>query len=231
MSDSVKETIKEKVLLGYDEHTHPAFGMIGISNVTGNQILVGSSVKHQHFISLTIHEAKKYRDHNHERWMSKSPIIEVYLSHTQLAEMLFNANHGDGVPCTIHYVRGESEYRPNPQFDSPMKRHTDDLNNALQETLQYAKDLAKEAEKLAQTNMTKAADRERMEFLAMKIVQDIESNLKYAAECIDEKIDKNIQHAKAEIESFINAEFRAAGIEHLKKSAPILIEMNDDNDK
>lgn len=225
MSRTEKEQVKEKALLGYDEHTHPAFGMIGISNVQGNATLVGSSVKHGHFISLTVREAKKYRDRNHESWMSTGiPICEVWLSHTQLAEMLFSANHGDGVPCTLHFVRGEKDYRPQPPFDSPMKRHTDDLNKALQETLQYAKDLAKEAEKVAQTKMTKVADRERMEFLAMKIVQDIEHNLKYAAECIDEKMDKNIQHAKAEIESFVNAELRAAGIEHLKKNAPHLIE-------
>lgn len=227
MSRTEEPKIKKEALLGYDEHTHPAYGMIGISNIQGRQILVGSAVEHQNFISLTIKEAKKYRDHNHESWMSKNIICEVYLSTTQLAEMLFKANHGDGVPCTIHYVRGESGYRPEPPHESPMKQHTDDARAALQETLKYARDLAGEAEKLAKTKMATKADRERMEFLAMKIVQDIEHNLGYALEQLDRKVEKNIQHAKAEVEAYIGSALRAAGIEHLSGQAPKLIEERD----
>lgn len=224
-----KVKIKKDALLDYDKHTHPSFGVIGISNVTGEATLVGSSVKHGHFISLTIKESVKYRNGYHESFMGKKTVCEVLLSSTQLAEMLFSANHGDGVPCTIRYVAGDNENRrPEPPFESPMKQHTDDLNSALQKTLQYAKDLAKEAQTLAKGKLSTKKDREQMEFLTMKIVQDIEANLKYASESIDKKMEKNIQHAKAEVEAFVESKLRAAGIEHVKAHAPRLITSEDD---
>ncbi len=37
---------------------HPSFGMIGINQISGTAVLAGSAVKHQHFISLTIHKVK-----------------------------------------------------------------------------------------------------------------------------------------------------------------------------
>jgi len=206
---------------------HPAFGMVGISNVSGTAVLVGSAVRHRHFVALRISEAVKYQDEYRESFHATNRLCEIYLSHSQLAEMLFSANAG-GVPCTLHWVKGDAGHRAEPSFDSPLTRGTDDLRSLLNQTLGKAKELAREAEKLIESGAPKKADREKLAFLAMKIAQDIESNLPYAGECIDEKMEKTIAHAKVEVESFVNMKFMALGIDAAKQKPQLLI---DDNAK
>lgn len=222
-TEDVKKKPKEETdFLGCGEHTHPAFGLVGISHVSGNATLVGSAVRHRHFVTLTIHEAKKYKDEYHEHWVATRTLCEIDLSHAQLAEMLFNSNRGDGVPCTIVRCIGDTSRRPAPPFESPFKEGTDDLKTALQDTFAYAKELATEAEKLARGGLDKKAGRDRLAFLAMKIAQDIESNLVFASKCMDEKMEKTVAHAKAEIESFVNLKFQNIGIEHVKQHPELL---------
>lgn len=213
-----------------EKQTHPAFGMIRIGEATGQAVLVGSAVQHQHFVTLTIKEACRYRDEYHEKYFADKTICEIYLSHAQLAEMLFN-HSGDGIPCTIKYATGDKEgHRPTPPYESPLKQQSDDLSSVLQKTLDRARDLASQAEQLIQTKTLKASDRDNMKFLAMKIVQDIESNLPYAMRCMDEKIEKNIAHAKAEIESFMSMKFKTAGIEHMKQESEKLLLPDSDQE-
>lgn len=227
MKDNTEEIKTEghSDVLG-EKQTHPAFGMIGISQGQGTGItLVGSAVRHRNCVTLTIKEASRTRDEYSEHYHGQRTLCAVKMSHAQLAEMLFNTNRGDGVPCTIQYAIGDKAgYRPEPPFESPMKKHSDDLSAALQKTLEYARELAAEAETLIITKNLKASDRERMRFLALKIRQDIEENMPYAMRCVDEKVEGNIAHAKSEIESFVNMTFKAAGIEHLQQEAPKLIE-------
>ncbi len=205
---------------------HPAFGMIGISNVSGTSVLAGSAVRHQHFVSLTVSAAVKYQDEYTESFHATDRICEINLSHSQLAEMLFSANHGSGVPCTLRWVRGDTHIRPEPPFESPLKRGTDDLRSLLNQTLGRAKELAKEAEHLIETGVPRKADREKLAFLAMKIAQDIESNLPYAGECVDEKMEKTIAHAKSEVESFVNMKFMSLGIDAAHQKPQLLISEN-----
>jgi len=212
--------------MGDEEHTHPAFGMIGLSQIMSTSMaLVGSSVKHGNCIALTIHEAKKYRSVHKEHFHATKTICKIYLSHAQLAEMLFSMNNGDGVPCTLSYVTGDKESRPEAPYASPIKESTDDLKQQLQELLSKSREMAAEVETIIKNGLTKKADRKRASFLAMKIVQDIDSNLGFAAECVDKKMEKNVAHAKSEIDAFVSMTFRAAGIEHLKGAiSPALIE-------
>ena len=44
-----KKSAKRNPVMG-DRYTHPAFGMVGISHVTGSRTLVGSVVEHQHYV-------------------------------------------------------------------------------------------------------------------------------------------------------------------------------------
>ena len=195
---------------------HESFGMIGLSQVSGQAVLVGSAVRHQHFIELSVHESVKYSSEYHERFHATKKICEVWLSHAQLAELLFSVNQGDGIPCTIHWARGDIKpWRESPTFENPFKQSSDDLKSALQKTLKYAHDLAKEAEALVKKKLSTKQEREQLEFLAMKIAQDIESNLTFVSRCMDEKVEKNIAQAKSEIETFVDLKLKLAGMEHM----------------
>jgi hypothetical protein len=226
-----KEKPKSKGVdqLGHEQFTHPAYGMVSISQVSGEAVLVGSAVKHGHFVSLEISTAERHKDNYSEHWMSKKLLCRISLSHTQLAEMLFSTN-SSGVPCTLRYVQGDEDYRPEPPFVSPLKENSDNLHGVIKETLSRAAEMAMEVEALVKTGNLKKADRDRIGFLALKIHQDIESNIHYAMQCVDEKTEKTVAHAKAEIESFVNMTFKAAGIEYMKEQSAIkMIESEEDD--
>lgn len=213
--------------IGHEHFEHPAYGMISINQVSGESVLVGSAVKHGHFVSLEISEAERLKDEYSEHWHPTRKICEVHLSHAQLAEMLFKSN-SSGVPCTIYYVQGDKDVRPSAPFESPLKENSDNLHAVLKKTLARAAEMAQETEALMESGNLKKADRERIKFLALKIHQDIESNIGFAMQCVDEKAEKIVAHAKAEIDSFVDMKFRNAGIEHIKSEAPKLIEDNSE---
>lgn len=202
--------------MGHEQFTHPAYGMINICQTSGDAVLVGSAVKHGHFVSLEISTAERHKDNYAEHWLPKDMLCRISLSHAQLAEMLF-ATNSSGVPCTLQYVQGDEGYRPAPPFVSPLKENSDNLHGVIKETLSRAAEMAMEVEALVKTGNLKKADRDRIGFLALNIHQDIESNIHFAMQCVDEKTEKTVAHAKAEIESFVNMTFKAAGIEHIKQ--------------
>ena len=231
MSERTKENNEPKLKgtsAGYDGFTHPAYGMVSIGQVSGTGVLVGSAVKHGHFVSLEISTATRYKDNYSEHWHPDKEIVRVHMSHAQLAEMLFTSS-GSGVPCTLRHVIGDDGYRPEPPFESPLKENTDNIHAVLREILSKAEEMAEEAEKIFAMKSPKKADKERAKFLALKISQDIRSNMKFAMECVDEKMEKTVSHAKAEIESFVNMKFRAAGIEHIKQEKEMLLLDNEED--
>ena len=220
---------KGKDSMGYEHFNHPAYGKIRVGQVSGQAVLVGSAVKHGHFVSIEIHEAEKYRDEYHDGFHDTKLICRVSMSHAQLAEMLFST--GSGVACTINYVAGDKDgYRPEPPFVSPLKENTDDLHAVLRKTLNRAAEMAQEVEAIVKAGNMKKAERDRVGFLALKIHQDINSNIHYAMQCVDEKTEKVVAHAKAEIESFVSMTFKHAGIEHIKEAQAIKL-LEDDSEQ
>ena len=222
----VKPVSKGKGATGHEQFEHPAYGMVSINQVSGDSILVGSAVKHGHFVSLEIYEATRYKDEYSEHWHPHDKLCEIHLSHAQLAEMLFKSN-SSGVPCTINYIKGDKDIRPEPPFESPLKEHSDNLHAVLKKTLDKAAMMAREAEVLLEKGNLKKDDRERLKFLALKIHQDIESNIGFALKCVDEKTEKIVVHAKSEIESFINMKFQEAGIEYMQGQSAIKMIENE----
>ena len=197
---------------------HPSYGMIGISQISGNATLVGSAVKHQHFISLRIHEAERHHELCREWWFACKPIVEVNLSHAQLAEMLFSINHRDGVPCTLRYVDSDGGgLREPPPYESPFKEATENLQTALHKMLERAEEFAREARSMIAKGITSKKDKDKLVFLADCIISHVRNNVGFASKSVDEKMEKTIAHAKAEIETFVDLKFKLAGIEAYKE--------------
>ena len=85
--------------------THPAFGIIGASRITGQRNLFGSRVGHSGFIRLTIRHASVTDFGGHsEHVFGDTHITEVDLSEAQWVALISRMNHGQGTPCTINYT-------------------------------------------------------------------------------------------------------------------------------
>jgi hypothetical protein len=97
------------------KYEHESFGMLQISRTDcggAGMSLFGSSVKHNHIITLRVHKAEKCR-HIHQDWYhSRDCLVEIYLSPLQFVDAMTNMNTM-GVPCTLKTVNG------NPMDDCP----------------------------------------------------------------------------------------------------------------
>lgn len=86
------------------EESHPAFGMIAASRVSGGEkALFDSDIQHHHRVVVRINTATRTRRLNHDDIFGDStPFIEVEMSEAQWASFVSSMN-SSGVPCTIRH--------------------------------------------------------------------------------------------------------------------------------
>lgn len=72
--------------------THPAFGRIKASRVSGQTVLAGIDYPQAHYITLTISTATLNRNLSRDWWFTDREVIEVSMSETQWAQMLSAMN-------------------------------------------------------------------------------------------------------------------------------------------
>jgi len=140
---------KSKSPTEYTE-THPSYGCIGISQVSGKGVLFGSEVSHQHFISITISEARRVVDEPREFVMSDRELVRIAMTQAQFAEMITSPNRGSGVPCTIERFTGDAgqpwvnpKHGGRPQPPSP-EHYTKKYKNAMGERVDLISSRLKE---------------------------------------------------------------------------------------
>ena len=88
-----------------ETYRHPAFGMVSFRRITGgDNVLFGSSIKHNDRIQLTIKHGEQDRTLHEDGYYGRKRIVEVEMSYSQFAECIGAMNVGDGVPGTIQYT-------------------------------------------------------------------------------------------------------------------------------
>ena len=74
--------------------SHPAYGAIRVSRVSGNSYLFGSDFRHQYMIGVTIMSALKMRTSSREWHYADNELVTVYLSEAQWASFISSLNLG-----------------------------------------------------------------------------------------------------------------------------------------
>lgn len=217
-----KPVRKEGMFIDDYTETHPAFGMIGLSRISSSRgvSLFGSSIKHSNLLSLTIKTAERNVSSSREHFFGRKQLIEVLISGTQLSELLTSMNVGDGVPCTITRVLGDST--PDIEVEEDFKKEAQTLyKEQMDRTFEKSKELLKKATEALKDGTPKKADKEEFLSLLTQLKNEIGANLVYTGEFFDEKMEKVVVQAKGEIESFINNKITSAGIEALGGKTPV----------
>jgi hypothetical protein len=223
---------KSKSPTEYSE-THPSYGCISISQVQGRGVLFGSEVTHQHFISITISEARRVVDEPREFVMSDRELIQVAMTQAQFAEMITSPNRGSGTPCTIERFTGDKGQpwvhprhggRPSP----PEPEHyTKKYKNAMGERTGLISDKLKAAKEKADrlVNGEDKPTKENLRAVAAALYtaqMNLDQNLPYVMEEMEEGIEKRMSTAVSEFESYVAFSLQAKGLEHLAAQAPRL---------
>ena len=195
-------------LMGTEEQD-PSFGLVSISRVSGRRRLFESPFEHQHFITLSIKRATRSRTDLHMNYIGEGEeLVEVAMSEVQFASMVTSLNMGVGTPCTIAHWDGKIVKEPAPDqtkktFEKEAKEHFTDLAK-----------MAAELEKLTgrSPSSLKAADRERMSFLALKIHQAVTSSAEFFLQQFQKSMDKAVAAAKGEVQAHVLNVIKTAGL-------------------
>jgi hypothetical protein len=165
--------------------------------------------------------------------MSERQLVRIAMTQAQFAEMITSPNRGDGVPCTIErciadddkpWVHPRHGGRPEP----PAPEHyTKKYKNVMGERVGYISEGLKTAKEKAD-RLLSGEDKPTKANLgaiaaALRMAQmNLDRNLPYVMEEMEEGIEKRMSTAVSEFESYVAVSLQHKGLEHLIQDAPRL---------
>ena len=198
------------------KETHPSYGLLSFSRVHGSSNgtpLFGSSIKHRDTIYMELKHAEVDRHLNTDWYHSNGIIARVELSFSQFAELITSMNMEPGIPCTIHYTEADGNM-PECPYESKIELHRAEYKEHLKQTYQKSIALANQIRELLKSKKT-INKKEKEEILSklLMIQNDLVSNQEFQLSQFQEQMDKTIQEAKGEIESFYENRLNVREIE------------------
>lgn len=211
----------------FEYETHESWGMIGLYHAqSSGSELFGSDVSHHNVMNLTIKQGQCARSLGHDWYMGNELLIEVTLSANQFADLLTNANVGDGVPCTIRYRKdkGAVKYKPQmPKIETIYAEANEYAENALSgidESIEKIKAL------LASGKMPKQAGQDILNLISSAKSNLVGGGKDYFKKCAQEDVDRMLVEAKREVQSYVDHKIYSTGMQALQEgfTLPALIE-------
>lgn len=216
-------TVTREDMFG-EKHTHPAFGTIIASRVSGQANLFGSNVGHSGFVKLSIHPAEMYRNGYSENIHgSISTITEVWLSEAQWVSLVSRMNVGSGTPCTIRqYGRGAGHVHC-PHIADP-ELAADRLKGRVAELEE--RNLRQVDEQVAEIRaLCEGLPKKKAEAIlraAGLMSQHLRANHKFAGETLREYTEKLVTESKVEIDAMLTDAVSRFGLESIQQLGHIL---------
>ena len=232
---------RDNGVMKYIVTRHKSFGVVKLNHVSGGDgVFFGSAVQNSNYITLTVEMAEHLRDvqlHTEHIFGRNKLLIEIAMTNVQLAEMLFNANCGSGVPCTIkscldgnlQEIWRETRESP-PQPTSSKKMYVDEFKTRMTQLSEELAEVKKMATKLVEAKTATKSDREKLSEKINSIEATIRNGLPWALEMFNEKVEEITMHAKAEVEAGFNSIIKKLGLQELKLAPEKLLgfEPNDE---
>lgn len=219
-----KEEPIEKDSLGGDKEEierHPAFGLIGISRISGNIGKLFGSHLNNHMGSIMIRIQRAERHYSLSRdWYhgtERGEVIEIEMSHAQFAEMITSFNIAEGVPCTFRRMFGKSVPRIPKALETEQekvaagfKREMEVLSEKMEKSFQTIDEI------LAKKTISKE-DRKAMRWAFQQVIQEVKANWPFVLEQFAKSTEKITKAAKGEVDGFLTGALQRMGLESLRK--------------
>jgi len=197
-------------------YTHPAFGQIQASRVSGGGVsLYDSDFTHNNFVAIRIHGSVLERNLSQDWHFQRDEIVEVYLSEAQWATFVSSMNVGGGVPCTITRVQGETI----PAI--PFRAQHDDFKAELNGTVEgLTARIDATIRQMKEGIGSSLSNKKRDELLAelVRLRQDVSSSLPYVARSFGEHMEQSVEKAKIEVSAYVQGAVTRAGLAALSET-------------
>jgi hypothetical protein len=207
-----------------EKHTHPAFGTIIASRVSGQANLFGSNVGQSGFVKIAIHPAEMYRDGYSENIHgSLSTIAEVCLSEAQWVAFISRMNVGSGTPCTIRQYGGRDSHVICPNISDP-ELPADRLKGRVAELEE--RNLRRVDEQIAEIRaLCEGLPKKKAEAIiraAGLMSVDLRRNHEFAGETLRKYTETLVTESKIEIDAMLTDAVSRFGLESIQQLGHIL---------
>ena len=207
--------------------THDSWGMIGIYHQHhGGRQLFGSDVTNYNTICLKIKTAQCSRELGSDWIYGDKTLVEVTLSANQFADLLTNANIGDGVPCTIEYVIGKGMVKYQPQ--EPKLKIIEQERDALAEKAlsNINSSIAMVKELIEKKKLSKTVGEELLFNIEGALSSLAGGGKAFYQQQAKQEVENMVVEAKRQVQSYVDNKIYSTGLQMLKEGfeSPQLIE-------
>jgi hypothetical protein len=203
---------KEPGRLGRDDatYTHPAYGQVSVSNVSGGIYLYGSDFHHQNYVTLRIKRSELNRNLSNDWPHAREELVEIAMSESQWTTLVSSMNRGEGVQCTLQHYQGKMVPQI-PRIEGKIAQFRAEGSEAADEAVRAITELRDEinASKLSQKQ--KEAWVSRLNFIEGRTT----GNLRFVASQFGEHMEKVVNKAKTEIAAFAHNMIMRTGLSKL----------------
>lgn len=202
---------------------HPAYAQICASRVSGGAFLYGSDFAHQHYVTISIHASELHRGLSNDRPFARKEYIEVALSEAQWAAFVSSMNVGMGVQCTLNHLAGEMI----PQIPSVKNRQAQFKADGSEDLASAVAELKALRKGIEQCSLSQKAKKDLL-WNIEKIERGMGSSVEFVAKQFGEHIETVTEHAKIEINAYIQSTILRAGLTALQAPSPISLPGDSD---
>lgn len=208
-------------------YTHPAFGQISASRVSGAVNLYGSDFVHNHFVAIRVQRSELNRDLSRDWHFQREEVVELYLSEAQWATFVSSMNVGGGVPCTLQRIEGV------PMPSIPFRAQHDDfkaeLNGTVDGLLTRIDETIREMKEGIGASLSNKK-RDELLYGLTRLRQDVASNIPFVAKSFGEHMEQSVEKAKIEVNAYVQAMVNRAGLEALAASGDAPLQLSAPSD-
>ncbi len=211
--------IKEGDPLTGDEYSHPAFGQVSLSFVSGKTNLYDAEFTSGGFVQIDVKTSTLNRHQSRDWHMPQSLLVSFNMSHAQFVSLVSSANRGSGVPVTLTYANGEriSEL-PSPKDE--VKDYSAEALRCMNTARGLLKDLKAEIE---ESNLSTKKKNEILNKIDLTDYS-IASNIDHAAKQFGEKLEGAVERAKVDVNRYVDSVITDVGMKavgaHLSSEEP-----------
>lgn len=206
---------------------HDSWGMVGIYHQHhGGRELFGSDVINHNTICLKIKTAQCSRELGRDWIMGDKTLVEISLSANQFADLLTNANMGDGVPCTIEYTidKGAIKYKPQKPKLVVIEEECDELAEKTVSNLESSIAMVKEL--VANKKLSKSAGEELLFKMGNAYSSLVGGSKEFFKKQAKREVEDMVVEAKRQVQSYVDNKIYSTGLKMLQDGfvSPQLIE-------
>ena len=177
---------------------HPAYTQIGAHRVSGGAYLYGSDFRHQHYITIQIHESELHRQLSGDRAHPRGRLIEVALSEAQWATFVSSLGQGSGVQCTLGFTPEAGLVPPIAQPKDRKLQFSQEMTERFDMATQALVDLAALIDESPLSGKKKDALKRQLQVAE----RNLAPNMDFVASRFDEHMERTVEKAKSEVNAY-----------------------------